>query len=159
MILDLIPVLNAFIILGSVLLLGRALSNHFRSEQEYNRTREARFTEMVKEVNEVASEVHDATLFIIDYQKSFDDNMNTFAKFVDAHSKNVTLQQNHFNALAKNDMLAARREELLRTKELKIALERLMGVAFTSKQPPSPNDVLAIENLTKRIEELEELLN
>ena len=114
---------------------------------------------MIKETNVVASKTHNAIERIFDHQNTLDEKMDALGEFVDRHSTNVAFQNEQFNALAKADMLAARREELLRTKELKVALERLMGVAFTSKQPPAPNDVVAIENLTKRIAELETILN
>jgi hypothetical protein len=104
------------------------------------------------------SSVLDATQLITDRQKLLDNNMNALATLVDDHSTSVTLQQEQFDTLAKADVLSARREELLRTKELKVALERLMGVALTSRQPPAPNDVLALENLTRRIDELESIL-
>lgn len=152
MILDLIPVFNAFIILGSMFVLGRTLTKYYRSEQEFNKRREDQFVEMIKEINVVVSK----TLY---QQKILDDKTTALTTFVDTHSTNVASQQEQFNALARADILSARREELLRTKELKVALERLMGVALTSRQPPAPNDVLALENLTKRIEELESILN
>lgn len=152
MFLDLIPVLNAFIILGSMLVIGRNLSKYFKNEQEYNRVRDDQIVEMIAEINVVLSS-------IIDQQKALDIKMNALAVFVDKHSTNVTSQQEQFDSLARADMLSARREELLRTKELKVALERLMGVALTSRQPPATNDVLALENLTKRIKELEAILN
>jgi hypothetical protein len=95
---------------------------------------------------------------VVDHQNVLDDKMDALAEFVDRHSTNVAFQQEQFYTLTKADMLAARREELLRTKELKVALERLMGVALTSRQPAAPNDLLALENLTKRIEELESIL-
>lgn len=102
---------------------------------------------------------------VVDYQKVSDelmdalsDKMNALAKLVDEHSSSVTFSQNQLDTLMRADVLAARREELLRTKELKTALERLMGVAMTSRQAPSPNDVLALENLDNRIDELEKIL-
>jgi hypothetical protein len=104
------------------------------------------------------SSVLDATQLITDRQKLLDNNMNALATLVSQHYTNVTFQQEQFDALARADVLSARREELLRTKELKVALERLMGVALTSRQPPAPNDVLALENLTRRIDELESIL-
>lgn len=113
---------------------------------------------LVKEANVATSAVFDTTELITDHQKALDDKMDALAAFVDAHSTNAAFQQEQFNVLVKADMLSARREELRRTKELKIALERLMGVALTSRQPPAPNDVLALENLTTRIEELESIL-
>jgi hypothetical protein len=120
---------------------------------------------MVTQTNLIATRALDTVQIYIDSQKdvdrifaTFDKKMDALSGFVDVHSTNVAFQQEQFSSFAKADMLAARREELLRCKELKAALERLMGVALTSRQPPSPNDVLAIENLTNRIKELEALL-
>lgn len=113
---------------------------------------------MVKKTEIMTSKVLDVMQRIVEQQNVLDDKMTALAIFVDKHSTNIAMQQEQFNVLAKSDMLSARREELLRTKELKIALERLMGVALTSRQPAAPNDVLALENLTKRIEELESII-
>ena len=159
MFLDLVPILNAFIILASMLWLGLTISKIIRREREYRKVREERVDEMIDEINTAASRVFDSAQRIYDHQKIFDDKMDALTAFVDKHSTNVAFQQERFDAFAKADVLSARREELLRCKELKAALERLMGVALTSRQPPSPNDVVAIENLTKRIEELELILN
>ena len=90
--------------------------------------------------------------------RAFDEKMKVLAMLVDDHFTSVVHQQELFSSIAQSDMLSARREELRRLKELKIALERLMGVALTSRQPSSPNDVLALENIEKRIEELETIL-
>lgn len=113
---------------------------------------------MVKETNAVTSRLLKATKLLADHQKTLDDKMNALSTFVDAHSTNAIFQQEQFSSLMKADMLAARREELRRITELKIALERLMGVALTSRQPASPNDVLALENINNRIKELESLV-
>lgn len=112
----------------------------------------------LEKMNVAISGVLDATHAVAELQNTLDDKMDAFATLVDQHSTNVSLQQEHFEDLAKADVLVARREELHRTKELKVALERLMGVALTSRQPPAPNDVIALENLTKRIAELESIL-
>jgi len=159
MFLDLVPIINAFIILASVFWLGRTISKIIRREREYRKVREERVDEMIEKINTAASKTFDSAQRIYDHQKILDDKMDALAVFVDSHSTNVAFQQEQFNMLAKADVLSARREELLRCKELKVALERLTGVALTSRQPPSPNDVVAIENLTKRIEELELILS
>lgn len=117
-----------------------------------------RIVKMVEEIITVNSNVLDATQCLVDYQKTLDDKMNALATIVNEHSTNVVSQQQQFDALARADVLSARREELFRTKELKVALERLMGVALTSRQPPAPNDVVALENLKNRIKELEAIL-
>lgn len=113
----------------------------------------------IRKTSAITSNVIDVTQNIIDCQKILDNKMDALADLVDKHSTSVTFQQAQFDALARVDVLAARREELLRSKELKVALERLMGVAMTSRQPSSPNDVIALENLNNRIEELERIIN
>lgn len=142
---EIITLLILVIVIVSYVLLDRKLTDD-------------RVMLMVKETSTVALAVLDATEFIVDHQNILNDKMNALSRFVDEHSTNVTIQQKFFDALANADVLTARREELLRTKELKVALERLMGIALTSRQPPASNDVLAIENLTNRIEELEAIL-
>lgn len=124
-----------------------------------------KFIKMLEKTNQISSRALAATRIYMEAQKDVDDllgkfdiKMDALARFVDSHSTNVAFQQEHFSALAKSDVDSARREELRRLKELKVALERLMGVAMTSRQPPSPNDVLALENIESRIEELESLL-
>lgn len=124
-----------------------------------------RIIRMIEKTNLSSSRSLTASQTYINSQKDIDKllmklnvNMNALAKLVDDHSKSVAHQREQFYNLAKSDMLSARREELRRLKELKIALERLTGVALTSRQPASPNDVLALENIEKRIEELEEIL-
>ena len=120
---------------------------------------------LIEKTNVALDKSLDATQIYIDSQADFyklfnklDDKMDALARFVDDHSTKVNFQQELFSGLAKFDVDSARREELRRLKELKVALERLMGVALTSRQPSSPNDVLALENIEKRINELETIL-
>lgn len=157
--LEYVPVLNALIILGFVGWLGRTITQTSRRERDLNRKREESFSRMIERVRVVCLSVVETERTIIDHQRALDDKMDALSRFVDAHSTNATLQQGQLSALAMSDVASARREELRRLKELKIALERLMGVAMTSRQPASPNDTLALEDINKRIEELEEILN
>lgn len=152
MFLVLITLLILITVVISYLRLDKFIFEKFEESQE---TIEAG----MKQTNDIASKVFDLTQRIIDHQKSLDDKMDALAELVDKHSTSVAFQQAQFDALARADVLAARREELLRAKELKVALERLMGVAMTSRQPSSPNDVIALENLDNRIEELERIIN
>lgn len=156
--LDYVPVLNALIILGFVGWLGRTITQTSRIEREQNRKREENFSRMIENVRAAVLSVLETEGLVSNHQKALDNKMDALSRFVDAHSTHVTLLQGQFFALAKSDVDSSRREELRRLKELKVALERLMGVAMTSRQPPSPNDVLALENIKTRIEELEELL-
>lgn len=145
MFLEFVTLLILVIVVISHILLDRKLTDD-------------RVMQMVDKTNVAALAVLDVTQLLVDHQNILNDKMNALSMFVDKHSNNVVMQQKFFDALAKADVLAARREELLRTKELKIALERLMGIALTSRQPPASNDILALENLTRRIGELESIL-
>lgn len=100
-----------------------------------------------------------AIQLIIDCQEALDKTVQELTKLVDTQNKSLHGHLTRFNLMVQSDMLSARRDELIRTKELKVALERLMGVALTSRQPASPNDVLALENINNRITELENILN
>jgi len=143
------------ILVVSSLLLTWYISLTLKKNRNLDRVKQDQVT---AQVVQLAQETVKISQHISSLQTILDEKMNALSNFVDAHSTTVALQQKQFNALARSDMLSARREELLRTKELKVALERLMGVALTSRQPPASNDVLAIENLTNRIEELESIL-
>lgn len=112
-----------------------------------------------EQIDRLAKDFLKAIQLVMKYQDDLEDKMNALSELVDRHNTYVTSHQAQFDSLAKADLLAARREELIRTKELKVALERLMGVAMTSRQPPAPNDVLALEFLDRRITDLEEILN
>lgn len=140
-----ISLLILVIVVVSPFVVSRYIISNFSALQAYRDVNER------ERQDQIITRILDSTQRIIDCQ-------NALAKLVDKHSTSVTFREEQFNALARADVLAARREELLRTKELKIALERLMGVALTSRQPPAPNDVLALENLERRIEELEKIL-
>lgn len=144
-----------------VLLIGLIVSHVLLARK----IQDKRIIRMIEKTNLTSSRSLDASQAYINSQKDvdrllakFDDKMNALAVLVDNHSTSVAHQKEQFIALAKADMLAARREELRRLKELEITLERLMGVALTSRQPAAPNDVLALENIGKRIEELEKIL-
>lgn len=121
------------------------INENLRKNRELDQERYDLLEQIVKKIEEESQLV--------------DIKIDALSRFVDERNTYVTFQQEQFNSLAKTDMLAARREELFRTKELKIALERLMGVAFISKQPAASQDVLALENVTKRIRELEVILD
>lgn len=123
-----------------------------------------RTMKMIEKTNFISSRALTATQIYIDSQRDidkllreFDVKIDDLSKFVNEHTTGVVRQLEQFSSVAKSDMLSARREELRRLKELKVALERLMGVALTSRQPPAPNDILALENIEKRIEELEKI--
>lgn len=153
MFLEFITLLILVAVVVSYILLARKLNND-------------KTLAIIEKTNLAAEKALETSHIFVDSQRNvnrifeaFDKKLDALSRFVDAHSTNVAFQQEQFHTLARSDMLSARREELLRTKELKVALERLMGVAFISKQPPAPNDVLALENLTNRIEELETLLD
>lgn len=154
MFLDIISLLILVIIVIVYLLLAHRIRNY----ETILMVEKTEIMWRVEKTNAVIADVLTVTQRLLTYQNTLDDKLDVFATFVDKYSVDVTLQQEQFESLVRADMLAARREELLRTKELKIALERLMGVALTSRQPPASNDVLALENLTRRIEELESIL-
>ena len=153
--LDIVPVVNGLILLGFIGWLARTITQTSRKERELNRKREENFSRMIERVRAVCLSVVETERTIMDHQKILDEKMDALARFVDDHSTNAILLQGQFFAQAKTDVDSSRREELRRLRELKTALERLMGVAMTSRQPPSPNDVLALENIEKRISELE----
>lgn len=125
--------------------------------QEANRVM-IRQDRVATRVDKLADEITKASRLIVASQSSLDRKFDALSNLVDTVSTNVTWEYQNLNALAKSDVVASRREELHRSKELKVALERLMGVALTSRQPPAQNDVIALEILERRIKELETIL-
>lgn len=91
-------------------------------------------------------------------QDDLNDKMDALSSFVDERNTYVSFQQEQFKALAKSDMLAARRDQLLCLKEQKIVLDRIMNISTMSRQAPATIDVLAIESVDSRINELEKIL-
>lgn len=142
----------------SYLLLDKLIVRSFLTYEDLNQERDDHLKRIIHDFNDVASSLLDTAQLMIGNQSTLNHKMNALTTFIDERNSYVTFQQEQFQELAKADMLSARREELLRCKELKVALERLMGVAMTSRQPPAPNDVIAMENLTNRIKELERFL-
>lgn len=142
----------------SYLLLERLIIRNFERDREFIQERDNQLKQIIKDFSDISESLLDTAQLLVGNQNILNSKMSALTTFMDDRNGYVTFQQEQFDTLAKADMLAARREELLRTKELKVALERLMGVAMTSRQPPAPNDVLAIENLTNRIKELEAIL-
>ncbi len=122
-----------------------------KKNRENDQLRQDKFDNLVRDFLKAITLINNA-------QEDLDNKMNAFSAFVDEQNTYVTFQQNEFNALAKADMLASRRNELILAKRFKVALERLMGSAMYSRQPAASQDILELENLDKRISELEYIL-
>ena len=158
MFLEIMSLLILVLIVISTLLLARFISLNVRKDRELSRLREERLIHLFKRVEVVASNAVKTEQLVIDNQVVLDDKMGDLIRLMGAHNIYVTDQQEQFNALAKLDILSARRNELLSLKELKESLIRISGMATLSRQSPDAIDVLAIENVTNRIKELELIL-
>ena len=158
MFLEIITSLILVFIVVFYLLLDRHIFRNFKKDRELSRVREERLIQVVKRVEVVASNAVKTEQLVIDNQVVLDDKMGDLIRLMGAHNIYVSDQQEQFNALAKSDILSARRNELLSLKELKESLIRISGMATLSRQSPDAIDVLAIENVTNRIKELELIL-
>lgn len=146
----LVPLLILIAVIISYLLLDKLIIQNFEEDRESIKA-------VVKNTDFLSRRVFDFSRNIIRQQQYLDSKMDALAALVDQHSTSVRFTQEQFNALVRADVLSARREELRRLKELKVVLERVMSSAMISRQPPSSNDVIALENITNRIEELEKI--
>lgn len=155
MFLDVITLVIIGLIVVLSFLLVWYISSTLQKNRDVDRVRQDR---VVTRVEQVSRELSEVSRLIVKCQSDINKEIETFSHHINLWHSFVTTQYENFTTQAKFDMLSARREELLRTKELKVALERLMGIAMTSRQPAAPNDVLALENLTNRIQELEIIL-
>jgi hypothetical protein len=150
-----LEIITLLIVVVSPLLLVWYILSKLKKNSELDRVRQDRVTTRIEQL---ARQTVDAAKVIVNHQASLNKDVEDLRKHIDERAIFIALQQELFETLAKSDVIAARRDELLRTKELKVALERLMGVALTSRQPAAPNDIVALENLTIRIKELETIL-
>ncbi len=155
MFLEIVALLILAIAVVSPFVLARYFSTNLQKSRDLDRVRQDR---VAARIELLAKETIEAGRTISISQSDLTKELESFWKHVDEENAFLKSEYQNFNKLAKSDMMFARREELLRSKELKIALERLMGIALTSRQPASPNDILALENLNNRISELEMIL-
>jgi hypothetical protein len=126
----------------------------------YGKLTKNREADQIKQaqVEKLAKQILSATKLIEETQQTLDEQMGFVSALLDQHSTSLHGYLKTFENLAQSDILSARRDELTRTYELKSALERIMGMAMTSRQEPSTNDKLAMESVTHRIKELEKIL-
>lgn len=142
----------------SIWILSRILRQIFgfilestRKDRELNNKRDSYHKEVLEKIK--------LTLIVVnETQKALDEKMDALSRFIDERNTYVTYQQEHFDAFAKSDMLSARRDELVQVNNLKVALERIMSMTTMSRQSPAAIDVLALESVTSRIKELENIL-
>lgn len=146
-----IVVVSSFIVIRLITNLFRFILNDEKTNRELNRRRDIRLSEVLKKIQQ-------AQIFISETQDALDTKMDALSRFVDERNTYVTYQQEEFKAFAKSDMLSARRDELIRVNELKVALERIISMTTMSRQAPAAIDALALESVTNRIKELEMIL-
>ena len=158
MFLNIITLVILVLVIVSYLLLDRLIVSNARKDRELSRVREDRLVKIFKRVEVVAERSTKLEQLVLNQQIALNDKMDALSRFIDERNTYVTFQQNQFEALAKSDMLAARRDELIRTKELKVALERIISMTTMSRQEPAAIDQLAIESVANRIAELEDIL-
>lgn len=80
------------------------------------------------------------------------------SRLVEDTTLDVNLQLRDLNKLTKSDLNTARQNELLRTKELKAAIDRVIATATLTRQDPAAQDVMALRAVEQRIQELEDIL-
>ena len=158
MFLNTITLVILFLVIVSYIMLDRRMVSNARKDRELSRVREERLVKIFKRVEVIAERSTKLEQLVLNQQVTLNEKMDALSEFIDERNTYVTFQQNQFEALAKSDMLAARRDELIRTKELKVALERIISMTTMSRQEPAAIDQLAIASLTNRIEELETIL-
>lgn len=155
-----IYVLLAITLLTLILIIILFWINNSNTNYMYSNVKRSREDEKAGQdkIDRLTRDFLKAIALINECQNNLDQKMSALGDFVDNRNQYVTFQQEQFRALVEADMLSARRSELILAKELKVALERLMSSAMVSRQPAASQDVLALENLAKRIDELENIL-
>lgn len=156
MFLDSIAVVILILVIVFPFLLAWYISSILRKNRDLDRVRQDRVTTRIEKLARQTTEAIDS---IRNSQIALNANLDNAAKIILHHSRFIDSQIKKLNELAESDILAARRDELIRTKEAKRALERLMTITTMSRQNPETVDILAIESATNRIEELEAILS
>ena len=156
--LEIITLLVLVLVVVLLVLLARFISSNLQKDRELSRARDERTFKLVREAWGMILRIEETAQVITKTQDYLDEKVDKLARIIEEHNTTVNEHLGAFTALAKSEMLATRRNELVMATELKVALERIMGVALTSRQPVAPNDVIAMENLTKRITDLETIL-
>jgi len=156
MFLDSIAVVILILVIVFPFLLAWYISSILRKNRDLDRVRQDRVTTRIEKLARQTTEAIDS---IRNSQIALNANLDNAAKIISHHSRFIDSQIKKLNELTESDILAARRDELIRTKEAKRALERLMTITTMSRQNPETVDILAIESATNRIEELEAILS
>lgn len=159
MLLKIITLSTLVIVIVSPLLLTRLIWSNTRKDRELLRLRDEKALQLTRRVEQVALQAIKTEQFIMEHHLLLDAKIDEVTRFIETHNNSVNSHLRTFDLFLKSDMVAARRDELTRSKELKVALERLVGVSTLSRQAPSVNDMLAIDSLTRRIKDLEEILD
>jgi len=114
-------------------------------------------------INKLLEESINKTLasaqLVIDRQTLLDDKINAAVRLIDRHSTSVNDQMRIIHSLVMSDMLSARRSELILAKDAKVSLERVIAVTTMARQPPAVRDVMALDTINNRIEELEAIIH
>lgn len=125
-----------------------SISYDVRRFQELNLKRQK---QLIGEAGEAAKKATGAAVLVLDRQTDLDKRTTEFYRRIDLHLQKL-------DVLANSDVIAARRDELIRAKELKVALDRIVTLTTLSRQQPDSMYLEAIESVTKRIEDLEDIL-
>lgn len=131
------------------------VSRNLRNDMELNWKRQNQLRESSEQISKQTQE---AAQIVIDGQNTLYEAINEVAQVVSNHNTFVDSHFQKLNELMNSDMMAARRDELIRTKELKVALDRIVTLTTLSRQQPDVRYITAIESATNRIEDLETIL-
>ena len=123
-----------------------------------NQSRDARFDQALVDVKRAISQAGVYEERIVEQQIILARMIEQLTSLLEEKSEYIATQQEQFTTLAKSDLLVARQNELMRAVELKTALERFVRIATSSRQAPATIDVLALESVNRRIDELRKIL-
>lgn len=159
MLLEILTLLVLISIIVSSLLLARYISSNVRKDRELIRVRDDRVNQLIRRVEVSAHRAAKGAHVVLNNHVALRAEITEFAQYVDEQNASIKGYLLRLDLLANADMLAARRDELMRTKELKIALERLVSSATLARQQPAGRDLMAIEFINNRIIELETIID
>lgn len=155
MVVQILIILTWNIVIFLTFFLVKFISKVIRESNESDQLRELRITTRIEELTKEIAEV---VQLVVRHQSKLKEEMTDIFEVLENFNTFINLQLQQLQELVKSDMISARRDELVRTRELKNALERLVSITTMARQPPIGSDSLAINAATSRIEELEAIL-
>jgi hypothetical protein len=158
MVIDLLTLVFCLLFPVSLERLRRQHINEAEKTKELDQLRNAQLKKYIAENKVLTSMVLESTQQNCDAHTELTKLIVKYELLLKEQSAYLSEKLTEVKDLAVSDMMVARRNELSRLYELKSVLERMISITTISRQIPATVDVLTLESVNKRIEELGAIL-